>query len=469
MRRGRMIGGVIAGLLAAGVLAVWGAYTVQLNRQYRALAYELEAERQRNFAEMISHVEAMRGLMGKSLAAGSTRQNALYMGEVYRRASLAASNFMALPLPQELGTATGKFLNQIGDFSYSVVRSEAAGRPMDEAQRAELARLYQAASDLTASLRETGRAAANEGFRFARAGAGLSDLFSGWRQQRSAGGTDPTQDQAEKHLLPPGLEQVGPQMDQMPVLVYDGPFSDHLAERAPAMGGPVITAEEAKARALAYLPEGVTADVLQVGERNGRVPVWAVRLSPGQGRPAITVDVTREGGHLVSYINARPAGEPRLTLEEAREAGLSYLAAHGWTDMEPTYGEVADGFATVQYVAAPGGVLIYPDQVKVRIALDNGEVVGVDARSYVMSHRERGGLTPAVTREQAQAAVNPALAVEEVRLALIPTEAGDGEVLAWEFRGTLGEETYLVYVNAHTGLEERILQMLITESGTLAL
>ena len=49
------------------------------------------------------------------------------------------------------------------------------------------------------------------------------------------------------------------------------------------------------------------------------------------------------------------------------------------------------------------------------------------------------------------------------------SEAGDGEVLAWEFRGTLGEETYLVYVNAHTGLEERILQMLITESGTLAL
>lgn len=468
MRR-RMIGGLVAGLVAAAVLAVWGAWTVHLTRQNRALAYELEAERQRNFSEMISHVEAMRGLMGKSLAAGSTRQNALYMGEVYRRASLAAANFMALPLPEELGAATGKFLNQIGDFSYSVVRGEAAGRPMDEQQRAELARLYQAASDLTAQLRQTGQAAVNEGFRFARAGAGLSDLFTAWRARRGAGGADPLQDQAQKHLLPPGIDQVGPQMDQMPVLVYDGPFSDHLEQRVPAMGGPDITAEEARARALAYLPEGVTADVLQVAQRSGRIPVFAVRLAPGEGRPAMTVDVAKAGGHLVSYINARPAGAPKLTLEDAREAGLAYLAAHGWTDMEPTYGEVADGFATVQYVYAPGGVRVYPDQVKVRVALDNGEVVGVDARSYVMSHRERGGLEPAVTREQARAAVNPELAVEEVRLALIPTEAGDGEVLAWEFRGTLGEETYLVYVNAHTGLEERILQMLITESGTLAL
>ncbi|MFO7273393.1 MAG: germination protein YpeB [Bacillota bacterium] len=466
MRR-RWVAGVIAGLLAAGLLAVWGAWTAHLQRQVRALASELEVERQRNFAEMISHVEAMRGLMGKSLAAGSTRQNALYMGEVYRRASLAAANFMALPLPEELGAATGKFLNQIGDFAYSVVRNEAAGRAMDESQRAELARLYQTASDLTATLREAGKSAVNEGFRFARAGAGLSDLFTAWRQRGA--GRDPLQGQAAKHLLPPGLDQMGAQMDQMPVLVYDGPFSDHLEERTPAMGGPAITPEEAKAKALAYLPEGITADVLEVGERNGRLPVYAVRLAPGGGRPAAAVDLSREGGHLVSYINARPAGEPRLTLEEAREAGLAYLAAHGWTEMEPTYGEVAGGFATVQYVYAPGGVRIYPDQVKVRIALDSGEVVGVDARSYVMSHRERGGLTPAVTREQARAAVNPELQVEEARLALIPTEAGDGEVLCWEFRGTLGGDTYLVYVNAHTGLEERILQMLITENGTLAL
>ncbi|MBY6277009.1 MAG: germination protein YpeB [Symbiobacterium thermophilum] len=469
MRRSRPVGGALLGLLAAGVLAVWGAWTVHLYRQYQALAYELEAERQRNFAEMISHVEAMRGLMGKSLAAGSTRQNALYMGEVYRRASLAAANFMALPLPEELGAATGKFLNQIGDFAYSVVRHEAAGRTMDEAQRQELARLYQAATDLTATLRDTGQAAVSEGFRFAKAGVGLSDLFTAWRERRAAGGADLTQDQAQKSLIPPGLNQVGPQMDQMPVLVYDGPFSDHLEQRTPAMGGPAITPEEARARALAFLPEGVTADALEVTERNGRVPVFAVRLPPGGGRPAVTVDLAREGGHLVSYINARPAGEPRLTLEDAREAGLAYLAAHGWSEMEPTYGEVADGFATVQFVHAPGGVRIYPDQVKVRVALDNGEVVGVDARSYVMSHRERGGLTPSVTREQARAAVNPELQVEEARLALIPTEAGDGEVLCWEFRGTLGEETYLVYVNAHTGLEERILQMLITDSGTLAL
>ena len=468
MRRS-LVGGIAAGVIAATALGVWGAWTAHLVRQTQALAYELEAERQRNFAEMISHVEAMRGVMGKSLAAGSTRQNVLYMGEVYRRASLAAANFMALPLPEELGAATGKFLNQVGDFAYSIVRSEAAGRAMEQAQRQELARLYQAATELTEQLRQSGQAALRDGFRFAQASAGLSDLFSGWRERLTLARRNATQDQSEKSLLPGGLDQIGPQMDQMPVLVYDGPFSDHLEKRIPAMGGPPITAEEAQRLALTYLPEGVSATVVQVDQREGIPPVYAVRLSPGQGQPAITVDVTREGGHLVSYVNARPAGEAQFTLEQAREIGLAYLAAHGYPAMAPTYGEVVDGFATVQFVAAPNGVLVYPDQVKVRVALDRGEVVGVDAYGYVMSHRERGGLAPVVTQEQAAAVLNPELAVEEARLALIPTEAGDGEVLAWEFRGKLGEETYLVYVNAQTGLEERILQMIITPSGTLAL
>lgn len=454
-------------MLAA--LAVWAAWTLQLSQQNRSLSYQLEAERQRNFSEMIGHVEAMRGVMGKSLAAGSTRQNAHYMGEVYRRASLATSNYMALPLPADLGSSTGKFLNQVGDFSYSIARSEAAGRAMDAQQREELTRLYTTASNLTQALQHTGRASLDDGFRWAAPNKGLSDLFASWRQ-RLAGGGKNTQDQSPKSLIPAGLQKIGPQMDQVPVLVYDGPFSDHLEKRAPALGGPTITADEAQRRALTFVPQPEGVTVAQVGERAGTPPVFSVRLSPGEGKPAITVDLMRDGGHLVSYVNARPAGETNLSLDQAKEVGRSYLAEHGFPDMEPTYGEAVAGFATVQFVHSVDGVLVYPDQIKVRVALDTGEVVGVDAYPYTMAHRERGTLErPAVSQEKAAEALNPALSVQRARLALIPTEAGDGEVLTYEFLTQLGEETYLVYVNAQSGQEERILQMVITPNGTLAL
>lgn len=466
----RSIGGTVAAVVLLSALAVWGAWTLQLSQQNRELAYQLEAERQRNFSEMIGHVEAMRGVLGKSLAAGSTRQNAHYMGEVYRRASLAASNYMALPLPADLGASTGKYLNQVGDFAYSVARSEAAGRPMDASQREELTRLYTTASNLTAALQQTARASVEDGFRWVAPSKGLSDLFANWRQRLGLGGAGNTQDQSPKSLIPAGLQKIGPQMDQLPVLVYDGPFSDHLEKREPALGGPEITADDAQRRALTYVPQPGGVTVAQVGERSGIPPIFSVRLSPGEGQPAITVDLTRRGGHLVSYVNARPAGEPKLDLDQAKEIGRAYLAEHGFADMEPTYGEAVAGFATVQFVHRVEDVLVYPDQIKVRVALDTGEVVGVDAYPYTMAHRERGTLaSPTVTQEQAAQALNPALNVQRVRLALIPTEAGDGEVLAYEFLTTLGEETYLVYVNAQSGQEERILQMVITSNGTLAL
>ncbi len=65
--------------------------------------------------------------------------------------------------------------------------------------------------------------------------------------------------------------------------------------------------------------------------------------------------------------------------------------------------------------------------------------------------------------------VSKALAVEQVQLALIPDEAGTGEILTYEFRALRGDDTFLIYVNVATGEEERILQVIQTENGTFAL
>lgn len=470
MRR-RMIAWLAAGVIALGGLGLWAAWTVRLGQYSRTLSLQLEAERQRNFAELIGHVQSIQGLLGKGLAAGTVRQNMFYLSEVYRRSSLATSNFMALPLTGPVGTSTGKFLNQVGDFSFSIARSESAGRAMDAQQRAELQRLQQVSATLATDLEKVGQQATKDRFRWVGSGPRLAELFSGWRQQLRAPGTKPSGSQAPKNLMPAGLDKIGAQMDRMPVMVYDGPFSDHLQKRTPAMGGAQLTEPQARERALGFVPHLNTYTVAQSTKRNGRPPVYTYRLAPKAGQPyTTTLDVTVAGGHLISFNNSRPATTPKLTLDQAKQAGLTYLQQHGFASMVPTYGEVANGFATVQYALNHRGVIVYPDQVKVRVALDDGEIVGVDARAYVMSHKDRGTIpVPAITQAQAATALNPEMKVSRTRLAMIPTETGDQEVLTYEFMGTLGNNTFLVYVNAQTGAEERILQMLISANGTLAL
>jgi spore germination protein len=135
----------------------------------------------------------------------------------------------------------------------------------------------------------------------------------------------------------------------------------------------------------------------------------------------------------------------------------------------PTYGQVQDGTATIAYAARENGVVIYPDQIKVKVALDNGEILAVDAKQYLMHHKTRTIPSPHLTPNKAEAAINPDLEVQRVQPAMIPDQAGTGEILTYEFLTRLGQETFLVYINAETGEEEQILQLIQTDGGTFTL
>jgi len=96
-------------------------------------------------------------------------------------------------------------------------------------------------------------------------------------------------------------------------------------------------------------------------------------------------------------------------------------------------------------------------------------VLGMDARQYLTHHRRRTLPRPRLTEADARSRLNPGWEVSRVQLALIPDLSGTGEVLAYEFQGKLGEDIYLVYINAETGAEEQILQLIVTDGGTFTL
>jgi len=117
------------------------------------------------------------------------------------------------------------------------------------------------------------------------------------------------------------------------------------------------------------------------------------------------------------------------------------------------------------------GVLIYPDQLKVKVALDDGSILSYDALAYLTSHTVRKLPKPAIEADEARELLSPALTVTDpARLAVIPVETVDTpEAYCWEFRGTSYGEQFFVYVNAETGTEEKILQLITTSEGSLTM
>ena len=157
-----------------------------------------------------------------------------------------------------------------------------------------------------------------------------------------------------------------------------------------------------------------------------------------------------------------------ISNEDANKIGMDYLSSHGFENMKETYFLKQDGVLTINYAATQDDVVLYPDLVKLKVALDNGEILGLETSGYLNSHTKRDIATPKISIEDAKKTLNKDLQIESEGLAMIPTE-WNTEVLCYEFKGKVDDNEFLVYINAENGREENILVIIDTPNGTLTM
>ena len=113
-------------------------------------------------------------------------------------------------------------------------------------------------------------------------------------------------------------------------------------------------------------------------------------------------------------------------------------------------------------------VIIYPDLIKVKVALDNGEILGIETSGYLNNHEERKIDSVKISIDEAKKNLNNELEIKSEGLAIIPTE-WQSEILCYEFKGKIDEREFLIYINATNGREEDILLIKDTPNGTLTM
>ena len=124
------------------------------------------------------------------------------------------------------------------------------------------------------------------------------------------------------------------------------------------------------------------------------------------------------------------------------------------------------GIVTINYAYEQNGVTIYPDLIKVKVALDNGEILGVETSGYLNNHTERTFTKAKISIEEAKSKLNKSLEITSEGMAIIPTE-WKTEILCYEFKGKIDDTDFLVYTNVETGREENILVIIDTPNGIL--
>ncbi len=438
-----------AAVMSLGVLA---------GTQYeRAQRWQREAANryQHAFDELVTAMGEMDAALEKSLYATTPGMVNAVCTEVFGKAMTAQMSLGALPFHGEELERTSGFISRVGDYAFSLARSAAGGSVYKPEQLEALRRLSDTAGVLSDNL---------EGLR--------TQLQEGTLRMGELDEASHALLLTEKESVPAlgdSMRLIEREFPELPSLIYDGPFSEHLSGAAPLAleGLPAADLETARDTAARFL--GVPrARIYPTGECGGDLPCYCFGTDGENGGSAFLA-VTKQGAKVLSYLTSRPIGSGTVGAEAAAETAKAFLERAGYRDMAETYHMTQGGVLTVNFAYRQGEVLCYSDLVKVSVALDTGRVCGFEAKGYLTAHGARSIPAPAVGAEEAAAAVPDSLEVLAVQLALVPSD-GRYETLCHEFKcASADERHYIIYVNAQTGAQHKILILLEDESGTLTL
>ena len=431
------------------IILVLGVIIFKKQLEYRNLA---ENSYNNAFYQLVEYVNQTEVLLAKSTITNSSKHGAETLTNIWRDSTLAESYLARLPIGTQELEQSQKFLNQLSDYSYTLANKTIGGEDLTQEDLDNLTKLHEYCSSLKDTLNQL-----------------EVDLYSGnikWGELEKAGGEALIQEAS--NLSQSSFGSIVEDLHEYAGLIYDGAFSNHMTnpERVGLTGDDI---DEAKAMEIAkdFIGNDRITEINSNGQsQNANIECYSFTAKVSN-KEIFTIAISVKGGHVVFMNSNRNIINESVSPEDAVKKGEEFLESKEFKNMKPTYYMNNGGVLTVNYAYEQDGVTMYPDLVKVKIALDNGEILGIETTGYLNCHREKRELQESkIFLEDAKSKLNKNLNVSSSGLAVIPTEWGT-EVLCYEFKGNTADNDFIVYINAETGEEEDILMIINTPEGTL--
>lgn len=429
------------------IIVILGLYIYKKQTEYRQAS---ENSYNMAFYEVVDYVQNVEVFLAKSLISNSPESGAESLVNVWREANLALGYLTQLPIESHEIENTAKFLNQVSDYSYSLYRKNLDDKELTEDDMNNLKELHQYSVELENTLNQLS--------------ADINDGRISWGELTEKGTVAFAQQVS--NISQDSFDNLEQNFHEYSGLIYDGAFSEHITKSEKVgLTGDNIDEETAKQKASELFDSNNIKEIVSYGKSEGDINSYNFGINFNDDTTA-TVSISEKGGHVIYMDRNRDITAEMLSQEEADQKAKEYLEQRGFKNMKETYYLKQSGIVTINYAYVKDDIIMYPDLIKVKVALDNGEILGIETTGYLNSHTERKLEEPKVTVEEAKESLNKDLTIESQALAVIPTEWRT-EVLCWEFEGNVEGLDFIVYVNAETGKEEDILIITNTPNGTL--
>ena len=441
---------ILTGVSLCLVVAV--AVSIRMERKTRAT---LMLQYDRALSDMSYAVSRSEEYLLKAMASGSAKQTARMLQEAARASSYAEGTMALLPIDANVSAKISNYLVQVDDLA----KAWADAAISDELKSTQVNigdELVEASSDGNVTKGWAGFT--EENYALLKELHGYSLDLSAALSELAVRVTE--NNYSWKHIEKDTEELLADPFQDYPVVEYDGQYSDHMKHLTPkGLTGYIVGQEQGADHIRKIFNDafGEKPQARYTGETsmNG-IDLLCYEVTRADSSVAY-VSLTKQGGVLCDllYNKELPAGA--LSAAQVEESGGAFLKALGLKNMALVKTEDLGGTTLLTFCPVMDGVYCYPDWVRVKVASGSGEVIGYDAYAYFMNHctRENPQGAEPISKEAAQSKINPKLTVEEVRLCYMDNGYG-GEDYFYEFRCSGLDRTFMIYVDAVEGAEERV-------------
>lgn len=417
-------------------------------REYQArqsLQNRAESQYQKSFHELAWHMDMVSGQLAQLLVSSSREQSVLGLATVWRQVFAAQANIGGLPLAYVPLSKTEKLLSDTGEVAFGLLsRVTQSQEGLTEKDNSVIEELYNRSRTLRDELDSLSAKILNQEL--------------SWTQAEVA--ARETNTKVEDNTILDGFQLMERKMEEYPEINLGEDFTQVQPDVKKVRGNQEISLERAKEIAAKWwFAAGKAPEANLSYEGIGDIPTFGLEFPPAQeGIPTVFIDVSKLDGTVIWALEQKDVGQMTLDLSEGERKAQAFLEAHDMGPMTVIKVEQEDNAGVYTFVPRQGEVLLYPDQVKIQVALDNGEVTGYEGTPYYMYHQVRNLPAPVISEEQLKKQISDYLQVELIRPALIANYWGK-EILTWEVRGSYQNEKFVIFYNAQTGSEEDITRI----------
>ena len=292
--------------LAVIIFMIFGAfsiYAVEMTNNFKRQKQQTQDEYNRAMYEMIGYISNVETELAKLQITNTPKMTSTTLASIWKQANLAKESLEDLPSSQQKQANASKYLTQLSDFCYSLLKQTVDDKKITDEQYTNIAKLYDSSKEL---------------------GLVMSDIYNDlnegkikWDEVEKISDDELGNTQVATTMS--NVSKISDTFQEYEGLIYDGAFSDHLLTQSPKyLSDNEVTKEQAKNNITQIFGSNNIEYIEDKGESNGRIDLYNFNVKLKDEENIRNISMTKKDGKMYLMISDKKVDEEKISMEQAK-------------------------------------------------------------------------------------------------------------------------------------------------------